>query len=78
MSMTLTTDDMTVTLERAAVQTGDVLEVGGADDSATVLVLLATEEAVVLDPCNGDTPFVVRLDEIGEFRRFDVDEALAV
>lgn len=72
MSMTLTD-----TMERTTVRTGDVLEVGTADNAATVLVLLATDEAVVLDPCNGDTPFVVRLDEIGEYRRFDVDELVA-
>ena len=76
MSTTMTISD-TATMERSAVQTGDVLEVGTADNAATVLVLLATEEAVVLDPCNGDTPFVVRVDEIGEFRRFDVDDVLA-
>lgn len=72
MSTTLMSD----TIERTEVQTGDVLEVGPADNSVTVLVLLATDEAVVLDPVNGETPFVVRLDEIGEFRRFDVDDAL--
>ena len=60
---------------------GDVIEVKTADDVAddvmTVLVLLATEEFVVLDPCNDSTPFVVKYDELVEYRKFDADEMFA-
>ncbi|MEM9513624.1 MAG: hypothetical protein AAGA42_02105 [Actinomycetota bacterium] len=56
------------------VETGDVLEFAVGDDAMTVLVLLATDEALVLDPLNGETPFVIRLDEIAEFRKFDADD----
>ena len=73
--MTATMSKSTMSGHRT-VNTGDVLEIGSADNAATVLVLLASDEAVVLDPCNGETPFVVRLEELGEFRRFDVDDVL--
>jgi hypothetical protein len=62
-------------------KTGDVIEVktaeNVADDVMTVLVLLATEEFVVLDPCNDSTPFVVKIDELVEYRKFDADELFA-
>jgi hypothetical protein len=52
--------------------TGDVIEMKTPDnDVITVLVLLATEDALVLDPCNGETPFVLRADELIEYRKFD-------
>ncbi len=64
--------------------TGDVIEVktkvDTGDDVMTVLVLLATDDFVVLDPCDDSTPFVVKSDELLEYRRFDagnVDEAFA-
>ena len=54
---------------------GDVIEVKTADnvdeDTMTVLVLLATDEFVVLDPCNDSTPFVLKNSELIEFRLFD-------
>ena len=57
---------------------GDVIEVKTADgDVITVLVLLATDEAVVLDPCDGDVPFVVDVDELVEYRKFDPETLYA-
>ena len=57
---------------------GDVIEVKTAadtgDDVMTVLVLLATDEFLVLDPCDDTTPFVVRGDELVEYRKFDAGE----
>lgn len=54
---------------------GDVIEVktaaNVADDVMTVLVLLATEEFVVLDPCDGTTPFVLQNEELVEYRKFN-------
>ena len=59
---------------------GDVIEVKTAaetgDDVMTVLVLLATEEFIVLDPCDDTTPFVLRQDELVEYRKFDAGEEL--
>ena len=52
---------------------GDVIEIKSGDDVITVLVLLATDDAVVLDPCDGATPFVVNNDELVEYRKFDAD-----
>jgi hypothetical protein len=58
---------------------GDVIEVKTAantgDDVMTVLVLLATDDFLVLDPCDDTTPFVVRSDELVEYRKFNADEA---
>lgn len=54
---------------------GDVIEVKTTsehvDDSMTVLVLLADDEFVILDPCDDSTPFVLRTDELVEYRKFD-------
>lgn len=60
---------------------GDVIEVKTAanvdGNVMTVLVLLATDEFVVLDPCNDSTPFVVKCTELVEYRKFDADEVFA-
>ncbi len=60
---------------------GDVIEVKIAanvdDDVMTVLVLLATEEFVVLDPCDESTPFVMKNSELVEYRKFDPTPAFA-
>jgi hypothetical protein len=54
---------------------GDVIEVKTAahegDDVLSVLVLLATDEFVVLDPCDDTTPFVIKNNELVEYRKFD-------
>ena len=62
----------TIVLER--LNTGDVIEMTTADNEViTVLVLLATDDALVLDPCNDETPFVLRIEELTEYRRFDAE-----
>ena len=62
----------TMLMER--LETGDVLEIRTPDrDVITVLVLLATEDALVLDPCNDETPFVINIEELVEYRRFDAE-----
>jgi hypothetical protein len=59
-------------------EAGDVIEVRTnsdvGDDVLTVLVLLATDEFLVLDPCDDRTPFVVAVDELVEYRKFDAAE----
>ena len=58
--------------------TGDVIEIKTPDDDViTVLVLLATDDALVLDPCNDETPFVVNTEELVEYRKFDAESMFA-
>ena len=66
----------TIVLER--LNTGDVIEMTTVDNEViTVLVLLATDDALVLDRCNDETPFVLRLEELTEYRRFDAESMFA-
>jgi len=58
-------------------QTGDVIEIKSGDDVITVLVLLATDDALVLDPCDGATPFVLNAEELVEYRKFDAEAMFA-
>ncbi len=57
--------------------TGDVIEIKSGDDVITVLVLLATDDALVLDPCDGATPFVLNTEELVEYRKFDAEALFA-
>ncbi len=50
---------------------GDVIEVRTVNDVITVLVLLATDDFVILDPCDETTPFVVQREELVGYRKFD-------
>lgn len=62
-------------------KSGDVIEVktiSHDDDVITVLVLLATDDFVILDPCDDSTPFVVRSEELIEYRKFDVADVLGI
>jgi len=56
---------------------GDVIEIKSGDDVITVLVLLATDDALVLDPCDGATPFVLNTEELVEYRKFDAEAMFA-
>ena len=58
-------------------QTGDVIEIKSGDDVISVLGQLATDDALVLDPCDGATPFVVNTEELVEYRKFDAHEMVA-
>ena len=58
------------TLLNERIDTGDVLEITRGDDVITALVLLAADEAVILDTCDGSTPFVLKRDELVEYRKF--------
>jgi hypothetical protein len=58
------------TLLNEHIETGDVLEITVGDDVISALVLLAAEEAIILDACDGSTPFVVKRDELVEYRKF--------
>jgi magnesium-transporting ATPase (P-type) len=52
-------------------ETGDVIEIERNGDTVSALVLLAAETAVILDACDGSTPFVVKRDELVEYRKFE-------
>jgi hypothetical protein len=53
------------------VMTGDVIEVNVNGEAVTAMVLLATPEAVILDPCDGSTPLVFRPELLSDVRIFD-------
>ena len=59
------------TLLNEQIETGDVIEIVHNGDVMTALVLLAADEAIILDGCDGSTPFVVKRDELVEYRKFD-------
>jgi len=58
------------TLLGERINTGDVVELAHEGQWVSALVLLATAEAVILDLCDGSTPFVVRAEELAEYRVF--------
>ncbi len=59
------------TMVQAQIATGDVIEMMIDGEWTTAMVLLATDEAIILDRCDGSTPVVSRADELGEYRLFD-------
>ena len=59
------------TLLNEQCDTGDVIEITYGGDVISALVLLASDEAVILDACDGSTPFVVKRDELVEYRKFN-------
>ncbi len=58
------------TLLNELIESGDVIEITVGDDVVSALVLLAADEALILDVCDGSTPFVVKRDELVEYRKF--------
>ena len=52
------------------IEAGDVIELTRGGEVVSALVLLAADEAVILDACDGSTPFVVKRDELVEYRKF--------
>jgi hypothetical protein len=59
------------TLLNEKIETGDVIEITINGDATSAMVLLATDEFAILDVCDGSTPFVVKRDELVEYRKFD-------
>ena len=53
------------------VRTGNVIEMDIDGVAVSALVLLAAGDAVILDTCDGSTPVVVRLIDLGPVRVFD-------
>ena len=76
MSTTMTAGTATYATATAAstavrLRTGDVIEIEIAGELTSALVLWASGDAVILDACDGSTPFVVRLSDLGDVRVFD-------
>jgi hypothetical protein len=63
------------TLTNERIETGDVIELTHEGELISALVLLATEDAVILDACDDSTPFVMRRSDLVEFRLFQPEAA---
>ena len=61
----------TGTVTAVRLRTGDVIEIEIAGKLASAMVLLASGDAVILDACDGSTPFVVRPSDLVDVRVFD-------
>jgi hypothetical protein len=64
-------NDTTALTTPAGLRDGAVIEIDHDGDAVTALVLLAGDESVILDVCDGSTPIVIRYDELGPFRVFE-------
>lgn len=53
------------------IRTGNVIELDVEGVAVSALVLLAAGDSVILDTCDGSTPVVVRLIDLGSVRVFD-------
>lgn len=63
------------TLTNERIETGDVLELTHEGKLISALVLLASDDAVILDACDESTPFVMRRSDLVEFRLFQPEFA---
>ena len=71
----MTTSTTLTTNRPSLVKDGAVIEIERDGDAMTALVLLAGDEMLIVDACDGTTPFVVRYDELGSFRVFEPEPA---
>jgi hypothetical protein len=55
------------------IKAGDVIETMRDGELISALVLLVTDEAVILDPCDDSTPTVVARDELIVCRVFNAE-----
>ncbi len=54
-----------------AIESGDVIEFRGTEGSQSALVLLASDNALIIDLCDGSTPMSVLASDLEELRVFD-------
>jgi hypothetical protein len=54
-----------------ALQAGDVVEIELRGESISAIVLLVTEDAAIVDPCDGRVPFVLDAADLYDARIFD-------
>lgn len=69
--MTAIKATVTETAAVPRIRTGNVVELDVEGVAVSALVLLAAGDAVILDMCDGSTPVVVRLVDLGPVRVFD-------
>lgn len=55
------------------IEAGQVLEIKIDGEWVSALVLLANDDAVILDTCDGSTPIVLQAEELPEYRLFEAD-----
>ena len=63
------------TLLRERIESGDVIEVDRDGERISALVLLATDDAIILDACDDTTPFVIRRHDLIDYRLFRPEPA---
>ncbi len=72
MTMTMTAQAEALVAPAAPrIRTGNVVELDINGVAVSALVLLATGDSVILDTCDGSTPVVARLIDLGAVRVFD-------
>jgi hypothetical protein len=59
------------------ISTGDVIEFEAVDGATTAMVLLVSEHTAILDLLDGDVPWVVDIEALGNYRVFDEELAAA-
>lgn len=57
------------------IESGDVIEVARDGELISAIVLLATDDALILDACDDSTPFVVRRNDLISYRLFRPEAA---
>ena len=55
------------------IETGNVLEVKIDGEWMSALVLLANDDSVILDTCDGTVPVVLQAEDLPEYRIFSAD-----
>jgi hypothetical protein len=63
------------TMLNERIETGDVIELDRQGQLISAMVLLATEDAIILDACDDSTPFVVRRNDLIDYRLFRPEAA---
>ena len=53
------------------INTGDVIEFEGTHGATTAMVLLVSEHTAILDLLDGDVPWVVDIEALGDYRVFE-------
>ena len=59
------------------INTGDVIEFEAIAGATTAIVLLVSEHTAILDLLDGDVPWVVDIDALGDYRVFEAEPVIA-
>jgi hypothetical protein len=63
------------TLLNERIETGDVIEIDRDGERISAMVLLATDDAIILDACDDSTPFVLRRRDLVDYVLFRPEAA---